>query len=176
MVVMYDFWKITTVWRHLLELILSCSAFTHLKCTHTHSSKHTHTHTHREHTPGALSISVVLLRVERALDIHSPTPPPPTIHAGLRLELATFEIRVRPSIHPCLKGMLLKMHTFLSVTCQYIVFIYVCILLIWHLQAIVDYKMSHTKLHVSTTFYFLLTLYQLVPNWFYWVCEVQVFQ
>ncbi len=40
--------------------------------------------------------SVVVLRVERALDIHSP---PPTIPAGPRFELATFGLQVRLSNH-----------------------------------------------------------------------------
>ncbi len=69
----------------------SCSTFTHPKCTHTAVNTHT-THTHREHTPGAVGslfmlqhpgsswgfgallkgTSVVVLKVERALVIHSP--------------------------------------------------------------------------------------------------------
>ncbi len=79
---------------------------------HTHSSEHTHTvNTHPEQWAaiyvaapgdqlgfGALlkGTSVVVLRVERALYIHSP---PPTIPAGPRLELATFRLRVRLSNH-----------------------------------------------------------------------------
>ncbi len=87
-----------------------CSAFTHPKCTHTAVN----THTHREHTPGAVGshlccgtrgavvgsvlkgTSVVVLRVKRALYIHSP---PPTIPVGPRLELPTFGLRVRLSNH-----------------------------------------------------------------------------
>ncbi len=69
----------------------SCSAFTHPKCTHTAMNTHTHTHTPWTHTrssgqpfmqrrPGSScgfgvllkGTSVVVLRVKRALYIHSP--------------------------------------------------------------------------------------------------------
>ncbi len=81
----------------------SCSAFTH-PSTQTHSSEHTHTvNTHPEQwaviyaaAPGeqlgfrclAQGHLAVVLKVERALYIHSP----PTIPAGPRLELATFRL------------------------------------------------------------------------------------
>ncbi len=79
---------------------------THPKCTHTAVN----THTRSSGQPfmlwrpgsswgfGALlkGTSVVILKVERALFIHSP---PPTIPAGPRLELATFGLRVRNSNH-----------------------------------------------------------------------------
>ncbi len=99
-----------------------CSAFTPSK-VHIHSSEHTHahtrthTHTHTVNTypeqwaaiyaaaPGeqlgvrylAQGHLIVVLRVESGLYIHSP--PPPTIPAGLRLELTTFGLRVWLSIH-----------------------------------------------------------------------------
>ncbi len=74
---------------------------------HTHSSEHTHTH--REHTPGAVGsqwsgsswgfgallkglTSVVVLRVERALIIHSP-------HLQSNLEPTTFVLQVQLPIH-----------------------------------------------------------------------------
>ncbi len=41
--------------------------------------------------------SVVVFKVERALYIHSP--PPPTIPAGPRIELTTFQLRFRLSNH-----------------------------------------------------------------------------
>ncbi len=83
----------------------------HPKCTHTAVNTHTPwTHTRSSGQPfmlrrpgsswgfGALlkGTSVVVLRVERALYIHSP---PPTIPAGPRLELATFGLWVRLSNH-----------------------------------------------------------------------------
>ncbi len=97
----------------------SCSAFNPSK-VHTHTHTHTQwtqwTHTHSEHTHthtqeqwaaiytvasgeqlGVRCLAqghlVVVLRVERALYIHSP----PTIPAGPRLEPATFRLGVRLS-------------------------------------------------------------------------------
>ncbi len=72
-------------------------------------NKHTHTHTHREHTPRAVGsrccpgsswgfsallkglTSVVVLKVKRALDIHSPDLQSLT---NLRLEPETFVLQV----------------------------------------------------------------------------------
>ncbi len=49
-----------------------CSAFTHPKCTHTAVNTHTHTvNTHPEQL--VKGTSVVVLKVERVLYIHSPT-------------------------------------------------------------------------------------------------------
>ncbi len=101
-------------WRDIQPSMLthtrnSCSAFTHPKCTHTAVNTHTPwTHTWSSGQPfmlrcpgsscgfGALlkGTSVVVLKVERALDIHSP---PPTIPAMLRLKLASFGLQVRLS-------------------------------------------------------------------------------
>ncbi len=76
-------------------------------CTHTH----THTHTHTEQWAAIYSAAhgeqlgvrclaqghlAVVLKVERALDIHSP---PPTIPAGPRLELTTFQLWIQLSNH-----------------------------------------------------------------------------
>ncbi len=63
-----------------------CSAFTHPKCTHTHSSEHTHPEQRAAiyaAAPGeqlevrclAQGNLVMVLRMERALDIHPPHPP-----------------------------------------------------------------------------------------------------
>ncbi len=67
---------------------------------HTHSSEHTHPEQWAAIYAAALALlkgtSVVALKVERELYIHSP---PPTIPACPRLELATFGLRVRLSNH-----------------------------------------------------------------------------
>ncbi len=80
---------------------------TYPKCTHTVVNTHKPwTHTRSSGQPfmlqrpgsGALlkGTSVMVLRMERALYIHSP---PPTIPAGPRLELATFGLQFRLSNH-----------------------------------------------------------------------------
>ncbi len=102
------------VWWPILGI---CALHFNPSKVHTHSSEHTHTHTHTPWThtqssgqpfmlrrpgsswgSGALlkGTSVVVLRVKRALYIHSP-------HLqslpDLRLELATFRLRVQLSYH-----------------------------------------------------------------------------
>ncbi len=88
------------VWWPILRII--ALHLTHPKCTHTAVSTHTHwTHTQSSGQPFMLrhqgsswgfgvllkGTTVVVLRVKRALYIHSP---PPTIPAGSRLKLAIF--------------------------------------------------------------------------------------
>ncbi len=104
------------MWRNMVSYTWNlCSAFNPSQCTHTAvSSEHTHTHTHTMNThpeqwaanaaaSGALLkglISVVVLKVERALDIHSPNLQSPP---DLRLEPSGYKsdsLTIRPRLSP----------------------------------------------------------------------------